>query len=754
MADQYDNIPHEMRVLNQFCVWKLEERGGAKPTKPLYRLDGRKASVNNPQDLCSFNEAVAVLRSEENQFDGLGFVFQESDNFAGIDIDATTDEANRELQTKVWNAFPSYTERSPSGLGYHIIVKGSLPCGRRRMSVEVYSSARFFTMTGDLVRDLPIIDCQDHLDILWQEMSKGNRPDPYFETFDGEQIRADDDIIKIAASAANKEKFNRLNEGNFDGYPSQSEADQAYINMLSFYTDSKTQVARLFLASPLGQREKAWKHPSYLRNSIHKSFDRKVPPIDLSVVQDRLKQLVSARRDQTLGPDNDPVPWPPGLLHDIADFIYKQSPRPVHDIALVGAIGLLAGICGQAYNISGSGLNHYVVLIARTGTGKESIASGINKIMGPVIERIPHAQNYIGPSDMASGAGLTKWLENSSCFFSVMGEIGHRLAAVCNPNAPTHEISLKTLLLDLYQKSGFGQILYPKAYSTKTLKEHVPVARPSFTLIGESTPERFFDVLDDSLVSDGFLPRFLIFQYDGDRKYLSKDFSTVQPSENLIQRICEVATHCREIVDGRRVEVVRLDPAAEQLLDEFDRWTSDRINDRALDGKFAELYNRAHMKALRLAGLVSVGINQHFPLVTTEIADWSIRVILRDINNMMFRFKSGETGIKREGNQMEHVQIIRGILKGWFSKETKGESYGLTEAMIKEGAFSTAALNVRLANNKAFKADRRGVPASIKDALKIMQEDGEVQEIIKIEMQNRFGKSCLAYQIVSLDRFQ
>ncbi len=46
---------------------------------------------------------------------------------------------------------------------------------------------------------------------------------------------------------------------------------------------------------------------------------------------------------------------PPGLVGEVAQFIYKAAPRPVPEIALVGAIGLIAGIVGRCFNISRTG---------------------------------------------------------------------------------------------------------------------------------------------------------------------------------------------------------------------------------------------------------------------------------------------------------------------------------------------------------------------------------------------------------------
>jgi len=53
-------------------------------------------------------------------------------------------------------------------------------------------------------------------------------------------------------------------------------------------------------------------------------------------------------------------------LGEIAHFIYNAAPRQVEEVAIAGAIGLLSGICGRSYNVSGTGLNQYILLLAKT----------------------------------------------------------------------------------------------------------------------------------------------------------------------------------------------------------------------------------------------------------------------------------------------------------------------------------------------------------------------------------------------------
>src|SRR5699024_7716505 len=146
------------------------------------------------------------------------------------------------------------------------------------------------------------------------------------------------------------------------------------------------QIARLFRASALGQREKA-KRADYVNYMLNKCFDRMLPPIDIDGLRNQIadaiannsKEAKKETKPKTNGKHYNPYTFPPGLLGQVADFILAAAPRPVPEIALAGAIGLMSGIAGRAYNVSNTGLNQYVLLLAPTGTGKEAMASGIDK---------------------------------------------------------------------------------------------------------------------------------------------------------------------------------------------------------------------------------------------------------------------------------------------------------------------------------------------------------------------------------------
>jgi putative DNA primase/helicase len=143
-----EGIPEELRARPQWVVWKVV---GDRPDKvPYSARTGRRASSTDLLTWSTFQEALEAY--ENGDYAGLGFVFSSADPYTGVDLDDCVDEDG---EIAVWaleivRYFESYTERSATGTGLHVIVRGEVP-NRRKGEVEVYSSKRFFTVTGHAV---------------------------------------------------------------------------------------------------------------------------------------------------------------------------------------------------------------------------------------------------------------------------------------------------------------------------------------------------------------------------------------------------------------------------------------------------------------------------------------------------------------------------------------------------------------------------------------------------------------------------
>jgi hypothetical protein len=81
----------------------------------------------------------------------------------------------------------------------------------------------------------------------------------------------DEDVIRLARSAKNAAKFEPLWSGDTHGYASHSEADQALISRLAFYTQDEEQLDRLYRQSGLC-RQKWLDRPDYRRRTITRAL--------------------------------------------------------------------------------------------------------------------------------------------------------------------------------------------------------------------------------------------------------------------------------------------------------------------------------------------------------------------------------------------------------------------------------------------------------------------------------------------------
>jgi hypothetical protein len=256
-------LPDELKAEASWVLWKKKSRDG-KPTKFPYQADHRQASSTDATTWTTFEAAVEAFE-QDGFFDGIGFVFRPESPYAGADIDDVTEE-----QARRWiDRFGSYTERSPSGNGFHIICKAELPKGTNRAEGELYSSGRFFTMTGDVVRDAPIRDAQDAADEFYEFLRRDDEP-PAERTGQGSAILTDAEVVRLAENAKHGGEFSAVYRGGGQ-FKSGSERDLSLASRLAFWTQDAPQVERIMRGSGC-VREKWDKHRTYLRDTIEKAL--------------------------------------------------------------------------------------------------------------------------------------------------------------------------------------------------------------------------------------------------------------------------------------------------------------------------------------------------------------------------------------------------------------------------------------------------------------------------------------------------
>ena len=254
-------IPEELRTASSWVLWKKEYRDG-KPTKVLYQANHRRADSTAPRTWITFEHAVEAFK-QDDFFDGIGFVFHPDNPYCGADIDnVTEDEARHWIER-----FDSYTERSPSGNGFHIICKAEVPKGTNRDKGELYSSGRFFTMTGDVIRDAPVREAQGAADEFYRFLRRGDQESSPTRSV---STLTDAEVVRLAENAKNGAEFSVVYRGGGQ-FKSDSERDMSLASRLAFWTQDETQIERIMRGSGC-VRDKWDKHRTYLRDTIRKAL--------------------------------------------------------------------------------------------------------------------------------------------------------------------------------------------------------------------------------------------------------------------------------------------------------------------------------------------------------------------------------------------------------------------------------------------------------------------------------------------------
>lgn len=276
------NFPQELQKCEQWVTWRAEPNPGKpKPKKVLFNpRTGNYGNSTDPAMWGTFEEACnAYLKGN---YTGVGFVFSDSDPYTGVDLDNCITDGVIEPQRLQWvQSLNSYTEKSPSQKGLHIIVRGVLPTDGRKnpkLDVEMYDSERYFTVTGDCLDNTPpaVHSRQKQLEAFHREIF----PQHYQSTATATQptkppvnIPCDDEALwKALFRKSNGASIRKLKDGDLSEHANDhSSADMALCNHLAWVTGKDAaRIDRMFRQSAL-VRDK-WEREDYRTKTIDKAI--------------------------------------------------------------------------------------------------------------------------------------------------------------------------------------------------------------------------------------------------------------------------------------------------------------------------------------------------------------------------------------------------------------------------------------------------------------------------------------------------
>lgn len=250
-----ENIPAELKNRPQWVGWRFEKRKGKWTKPPINIHTGCGAKSNDPATWSTFGEAVAYWQANKGRIDGVGYVLTEDDPYCLIDFDeVVTDRIIDPQVRKIVDTFNTYTEKSVSGDGLHLICQATKPGDKCRakvsdtVDVEFYSEKRYFTVTGNALKGMKTIQpCGNEVSVFYRKYFEEKKKEGETIATEGEGKREGSApgppssvaIIHLTEPQileAIEQQAPGLYGGDTGRYPSASEADAALAQYILYWT--------------------------------------------------------------------------------------------------------------------------------------------------------------------------------------------------------------------------------------------------------------------------------------------------------------------------------------------------------------------------------------------------------------------------------------------------------------------------------------------------------------------------------------
>lgn len=759
---QWDNIPDEMKALNQWCVAQYPQKIPCRipPNGKPMAVD-----VTNVGLLHSFADARAFCDAHKDEGWRLGFCLTENDPYVCVDMDyKALDEDSKSRVGGIVEAFSSFTEASTSHFGCHIWCKGPVQPGSRAAGIEVYSQKRFMMMTGMPLNEnlnLPIVDrtvelgyLRHYLDSRKSGVVEQNVGVVLDELEELEEQEGDETLLtRIVQFMRAGGKFHSLWEGNWQGmeYPSQSEADDALMAILVRFTKNREQLKRIFLRSALGDRiihpEKHGKKKpkDYLDRTINSAFQTLWEPT--ADITPFVEQVVEKFEENQQHRDSfDELGFPPGPLGEIANWIYESSRLPNRTISLATAFAFASGIVGNAWSFGDGtqGCNLYTLIVGPSGIGKNAGASAINKILEACrgVDGVSVLDPYYSFVSYVSAPALRKQFLKQKQFLNIRKEIGELLLAMTQSGVSTRWSDYGSLIKDLYHESGTKSVVGGLGYSDK--ENNVDsMFSVCYSLFGETTPDGLFANMTTNLSEDGLVSRMSVFITNKARPLMNENKPPFP--KHLVNLLLNMATDAITRNAVQETCVVPICDEAKALFRKKEVEWTDKINGLSPDEHLMRSqYNRLNVKSLKYATLIAVFANPEAPQVTEQHMEYAIKLAEFGCNDILAANTAGLVG----NDASARVDALEDKAKAFVSGRVKSSWKSAWKKMHEDKCVPYAFLYEKVRQLRCFRNSSTDLRYVVDNALAILEHKGVLTELNPLDALKNYGTKARVFKVL------
>jgi hypothetical protein len=731
------HVPSALAALKIWFVWK-SINGVKVPFQSANTFS--PASHSDSSTWSTLDEALKAKFP-------LAFAFDRANHVFGIDIDGCVEDYEVQSWAKeIIDRFKNtYVEYSPSGTGLKIIGIGSIPnitVRRAKLSgfthptkkpgIEVFCHSGYFTYTGEVYPgcSLELGECQEELDRTFGEFFPKSEPAPP-RTPPTIPYSGSKSVIERAASYSK----------NLDiAVQGSNGSDKAFWAARVFVQGFKLSVEEAYplmyeysqrCLPPWSEKEILHKLQSALKSREGNRLTGRlvewdggsvIDPLDFSdFMKEEADYQKSAARTSIetchkgalslVAPavkapskkGNERKKYvpeeflrPDGLIGEIIDYSLKNSLYPLPELALAGALSLMACITGRKVETSERlRTNIYVMGLAPPGSGKEHAQSINDKILESC-----GGNELIGPESLSSDSALRNLLAQSPCKLIQADEIGRMFQAIKDPGKNPYLFKIGDELLKLFSKSN--KVYRGTGYSDVT--RNTPIDQPHCVIYGTSVSGPFWNSLTQENVSEGLVGRFMVFEadYADSQEIPSSDSKESQIPSSIIEQVewwisWQPSGHMFEgLPQGKCIPAtIPFSPEAKKRLMSHRKGIEERRSSEP--NERAALWSRSAEKACKLALLFACSKSRCSPpqFIDESDMDKGIRLsnfLTRELVSRVYENVS-ENNVERDLKRVLRM-IQDGMTSSQLTRKTQWlkarDRRDIIESLIQTGQITTA----------------------------------------------------------------
>lgn len=322
-----------------------------------------------------------------------------------------------------------------------------------------------------------------------------------------------------------------------------------------------------------------------------------------------------------------------GLMGKIAEWILATSRRRSPELAIMSAIGFMSAFYGRrVVGPTGSGVNLYLAGIAGPGFGKEAPLQRLVKAL-----QDSDLAFLVGAGEVSSASAIEKILRRKPSVVMPWDEIGDVLETINAKGPGNWAGTIRKAMLELYGKST--GVWYGKE-TTDEERAGQPIHCPSFTVVGTSTPTRFYGGLSQKNLTDGFAARIIFIAPPKRSVRANPSDNGLKLPTGLKEAIKDAASQFVwpasdsagrwrvHDVEPHLYEVPWFNDDALNAWLEIEDWQDAEIDkDESRDG----IVGRCAENAVRLATLRALSRCPAGPLVTVQDIAWAKSIVMASI---------------------------------------------------------------------------------------------------------------------------